>query len=117
MSSFEAEKAWADGHLDEVNRVIRKLIGKIIDIIPSDPERDRSEGIDYEIKVASGDIACRIRRAERCSHRDLTVTTARPSGATPEVEKLVQGCARWYLYAWAENGVPRLDVRRPRRGS
>lgn len=105
MGSFEVEKAWADGHLDEINRVVRKLIGKIIDIVPTDLERDRTEAIDYEIKVPSGDIACRIRRAERCRYRDLTLTALRPSGAISEVQKILQGHAGWYLYAWAQGGV------------
>ena len=105
MGSFQAEKAWADGHLNEINRVVRKLIGKIIDIVPTDLERDRIEAIDYEIKVPSGDIACRIRRAERCRYRDLTLTALRHSGAISEVQKILQGHAGWYLYAWARDSV------------
>lgn len=104
MGSFEEQKTWADGHIDQINDVVRKLVGKIIDIVPTSPERDRTEAIDYEIKVPTGDIACRIRRAEHCYSRDLTVTTLRPSGAIPEVQKILQGCARWYLYAWAHQG-------------
>jgi hypothetical protein len=102
-SRFEQQKAWADGHINEVNRVVRKVAGKIIDILETDPERDRKEGIDYEVKVASGNIACRIRRAHY-PHRDLTITISKPSGVKPEVDKILNGSVRWYLYAWAAEG-------------
>lgn len=104
MGSFQEEKTWASGHLDEINRVVRQLVGKIIDIVPTDLERDQRDAIDYEIKVWSGDVACRIRRAERCPYRDLTMTALRPSGATPEIQKVLEGRVRWYLYAWARDG-------------
>lgn len=104
MGKFELEKAWADGHIDEINRVIRKLVGRIIDIVPTDLERDQRDAIDYEIKVAAGDVACRIRRADRCRYRDLTMTALRPSGAIPEIQKVLEGRVRWYLYAWAQEG-------------
>lgn len=104
MGTFVEQKAWADGHIDEINRVVRKLVGKIVDIVPTDLERDQRDAIDYEIRVASGDIACRIRRAERCRFRDLTMTALRPSGAIPEIQKVLEGRVRWYLYAWAQDG-------------
>jgi hypothetical protein len=98
--SFAEQKSWSDGHIDEVNRVVRKVVGKIIDIIPADPERDRKEGIDYDIKVKAGTIACRIRRAQY-PHRDLTMTSRRISGAKAETDKILSGSVSWYLYAWA----------------
>lgn len=101
---FLQQKAWADSHLNEVNRVIRQLVGKIIDIQPTDPGRDRRYGIDYEVKVVGGSVACRIRRADRYNFRDLTITTHRQSGVTPEVTKILDGSVRWYLYAWASQG-------------
>lgn len=101
---FEEQKAWADDHLNEVNRIVRNVAGKIIEIQAADPERDRREGVDYEVKVVSGNVACRIRRADRYPFRDLTLTLSRPSGATPEVDKILSGSVRWYLYAWAAHG-------------
>lgn len=101
---FLEQKAWADSHINEVNRVIRQVVGKIIDIRPTDPERDRKYGIDYEVRVVGGNVACRIRRADRCEFRDLTITVRRPSGVTPEVSKILNGSVRWYLYAWAADG-------------
>jgi hypothetical protein len=102
-SGFAEQKSWSDGHIDEVNRVVRRIVGKIIDIVPTDPERDRLEGIDYDIKVAAGTIACRIRRAEY-RYRDLTMTSRRVSGARAEIDKIRSGSVRWYLYAWAADG-------------
>ena len=71
--------------------------------MPTDPERDRLEGIDYDIKVAAGTIACRIRRAEY-PYRDLTMTSHRVSGARAETDKIGSGSVRWHLYAWATDG-------------
>jgi hypothetical protein len=102
-SRFDEQKSWSDGHIDEVNRVVRKVVGKIIDIIPTDPERDRLEGIDYDIKVAVGTIACRIRRAGY-RYRDLTMTSHKISGVRTETEKILSGSVGWYLYAWAADG-------------
>jgi hypothetical protein len=103
QSTFHEQKSWSDGHIDEVNRVVRKVVGKIIDIVPTDPERDRLEGIDYDIKVAAGTIACRIRRAEY-PYRDLTMTSHRKSGVRAETDKVLHGTVEWYLYAWAARG-------------
>lgn len=103
-SRFNQQKAWADNYIPEVNRVVRKIAGKILDIDVADPQRDRLEGIDYEVKVVGGSIACRIRRADRYGFRDLTITVSKPSGITPEVEKIRNGSVRWYLYAWAAEG-------------
>lgn len=103
--NYENDRSWADDHIDEINRVVRKVAGKIITIEQSDALRDRRNGVDYEVSVSGGDIACRVRRADRFSFRDFTITTSRPSGVTPEIEKIrtPQG-PRWYLYAWAARG-------------
>jgi hypothetical protein len=99
--AWEIQKAWADQFEDEVRRVVRSVAGHIVEIVPSDPVRDMEQAVDYEVRVAAGDISCRIRRAERCSYRDLTMTTRRKSGAIPEADKILEGSVRWYLYAWA----------------
>lgn len=102
---YELDRSWSDAYVEEINRVVRKVAGKIITIQQSDSVRDRRDGVDYEVTVSSGDIACRVRRADRFTFRDFTITTTRPSGVTPEIDKLGsrQG-PRWYLYAWAADG-------------
>lgn len=104
QQSWQLEKEWADGHIDAINDVVRRVAGKIIQISASTFEQDTQDAIDYEIKVASGAMACRIRRAHSCGQRDLTMTSFRPSGASPEMEKILNGAVRWYLYAWAQQG-------------
>lgn len=99
---FERDKEWADAHLDEIYRVVRDVGGEIVTVTPSSFERDTTEAIDYDIVVAAGHMSCRIRRNRR--ERDLTMTTRRPSGVTPEADKITAGSVRWYLYAWAEAG-------------
>lgn len=98
------DKAWADNHLNCVNEVIRSVAGRIITIEESPLHQDMHEAIDYKVEVASGEVACRIRRAARCHYRDLTMTANRPSGNRSEIEKILQGSVRWYLYAWADAG-------------
>jgi hypothetical protein len=104
QQSWRLEKAWADDHINAINDVVRSMAHKIITITPSSFHRDTEEAIDYDIQISSGAMVCRIRRAATCPYRDLTMTTHRPSGARPEVEKVLDGKVRWYLYAWAEAG-------------
>lgn len=104
-SDFERNKAWADGHRDEIERVLRAVGGRRVEIDESSFERDTKEGIDYEVRLPVATIACRIRRADQCGRlRHLTITTRSPSGRVPEVAKLAGGQVDWYLYAWAEDG-------------
>lgn len=102
QQSWKLEKAWADGHLTEINRVVRDVAGEIVTVTPSSFERDTTEAIDYDIVVAAGEMSCRVRRNR--PERDLTMTTRRPSGVTPEADKIKRGSVRWYLYAWADAG-------------
>lgn len=101
---WASEKIWADDHINCINEVVRKVAGRIIEIEAASPQQDMTEAIDYSIRVSSGQLACRIRRAATCDHRDLTMTTSRPSGVRSEVEKVRAGSVRWYLYAWADGG-------------
>ncbi|HWC14117.1 MAG TPA: hypothetical protein VG929_05935 [Actinomycetota bacterium] len=104
QQSWKLEKAWADGHRPAIEEVVRSVAGTIINIQVSSFQEDTSEAIDYDIQVESGAMACRIRRADRVAYRDLTMTSFRPSGAPPEVDKIRKGRVRWYLYAWARQG-------------
>lgn len=101
-SDFERNKAWADGHMHEIHRVVREVAGRIITVTPSSYDRDVSEAIDYDIVVRSGTMSCRVRRDR--PERDLTMTTSRFSGVKPEADKIAEGTVRWYLYAWARGG-------------
>lgn len=104
-NSYADDRSWADGHIDEINRVVRKVAGKIVSIQASDEVKDRRDGVDYEVAVSGGNVACRIRRADKYTFRDLTLTVSRPSGVRPEIEKLSSASGpAWYLYAWAHAG-------------
>lgn len=104
QQSWQLDKAWADGHLAEIKRVVGIVVSRIVDVTPSSYGRDTRGAIDYDITITAATMACRIRRAVGCPQRDLTMTTARPSGTTPEAVKIARGDVRWYLYAWAESG-------------
>lgn len=102
QQSWKLEKAWADGHQAEIDRVVRGVAGHIVSITPSSFQQDVAEAIDYDITVSSGTMSCRIRRNP--PYRDLTMTTSRPSGCLSEAQKIARGSVRWYLYAWADEG-------------
>lgn len=102
--SWHHEKEWADGHREAIERVVRAVAHHIVEITPSSFQDDTEHAIDYDISLSAGAMACRIRRDETCPYRDLTMTTSRPSGARCEVDKVLGGTVRWYLYAWAEAG-------------
>ena len=102
---WKPDKKWADQFLPEIERIIREVAGSIIEVKAASQEADEHFATDYVVTVESGDIACRIRKWHYWEHfGDLTFRYSRPSGAQTEVEKIQNGFARWYLYAWANDG-------------
>ena len=56
--------------------------------------------------VASGTIACRLRRPDYWRFRgvDITVRAALPkSGNTTKLEKFIRGDVQWMLYGWTSD--------------
>ena len=100
VKPWQRDKAWADAFLFDIEEVVRGLAGHIIEIRLGTDDEDRKEATDYVVHVASGTIACRIRR--NCSFRDLTIRASRPSGVQTELAKIREGWGRWYLYMWTE---------------
>lgn len=107
MGRWQQDKAWADRYLPAIEQVIRQVAGNIITVTLASDEDDWHRATDYIVRVEAGDIACRVRRESYHSRfRDFTLRCSRPSGAVTELEKIKQGLARWYLYAWArEDGT------------
>jgi len=103
LQPWQIDKTWADIYFPEIERVVREVAGKIISIKPADDKLDREQSTDFVITVDAGEIACRIRRGN-VQYRDLTLRHSRPSGMRTETDKIKAGFARWYLYAWIENG-------------
>ena len=104
---WERSKKWADKFVPEIKLVVRQVAGEIIEVRIADQDKDQHEATDYIVEVSSGDIACRI-RDEYYWHKygDVTLRHSRPSGNKTEVEKIKEGYARWYLYAWTKRADP-----------
>lgn len=104
MSDWGVSKCWADKYLPEVERVIRSQAHQIVTISIASSEKDCRFATDYEVKIAGGDVACRIRDWSAWLHYgDITLRYTRPSGQETEVSKIKKGHGDWYLYAWAKN--------------
>jgi len=103
MTDWQRDKRWADQHLPEIERVIRSVAADIISIDVASDLADQSFATDYIVKVAAGDVACRIRRWQHwLRFHDFTLRCWRPSGVETEFAKIRKGYGRWYLYAWAK---------------
>ena len=100
---FERDKRWADGHRDEIDKVLRAVAARHVQVDESTFERDRTEAIDYEVELPETRVACRVRRISSCGkHRQLTIGTDAPPGGVSEATKLAGGQVDWYLYAWSD---------------
>ncbi len=110
------DKSWADRYWPDIERLIKRVAGEIIDVAPTEPDEDRA-GRDY--KVTCGGIAARIRRPH-VWHRDVTIRSSRRSGVATELQKWIAGEADWLLYGWTDEqtvpewvvvSIPRLIAR------
>jgi len=101
MSTWNADKDWADRHWPQVEAVIRRVAGRIISVTPAELDEDRA-GRDY--RVDCGGIAARLRRPD-CQYRDLTIRSWRRGGAVTELSRLLDGAADWMVYGWTNGNV------------
>ncbi|MGQ9621812.1 MAG: hypothetical protein ACUVTX_12680 [Bacteroidales bacterium] len=100
-SNWCKDKQWSDSFLPEIEKIVRFVAGKIIDIRPSTDGEDKDFATDYVIEISSGRIACRVRKAEYRKFDDVTIRAWRSSMMKTELDKLREGQVRWYLYVWA----------------
>ena len=97
-------------HLESIKRILRDNAGKLISIELANEEQDTKEATDLIVRADVGTIAVRIRtyrstliRGE-CV-RDFTVRSRTRYNGRTEIDKLRDGFAKWYLYAWeSEDG-------------
>jgi hypothetical protein len=100
LTKWQLDKAWADEYVPAIRAVVDRIASKIINIQIATEQDDQENATDYIITIDAGKIACRVRRSN-CGFRDLTIRAWRSSGAKTELNKIKEGFARWYLYAWA----------------
>lgn len=90
---------WSSTFTDRVCEVLRANSFQLISIRPGTPLEDLKAATDMVVEVTAGTIAVRIRRANY-GYRDLTIRAWRSSGAKTELQKIQEGHADYYLYAW-----------------
>lgn len=101
------DKAWADKYWPQIEQIIRRVAGEIVEVSATDQEEDQA-GRDY--RVDCGGIAARIRRPH-VTDRDVTIRSWRVGGVTTELQKWLNGGADWLVYGWTdEEGIPEWVV-------
>lgn len=104
-SDFEIDRDWTLGYMPVVKRILKQHAGQFISFEIASDEADRKRATDMMVKIVGGSVAVRIRRPHY-TFRDLTIRAARSNGVKTELDKIREGFADWYLYAWANgNGT------------
>lgn len=100
MSSYNGDRAWSDRFIPEIKTIVGPLL-----LQESTLEVDRREAADLIVLNARDKkIAARVRRpgyAEKYPNQ-FTVRAKRDSGATTELEKIVNGFGDWMFYGHAD---------------
>ena len=98
---------WSDAHLEEVIDILKANSMHMLSIKLATPDEDMSRSTDLVMTVEGGNVAVRVRRQKyHSTFRDLTIRAWRSSGVKTELQKIIDGFGRWYLYAWADdNGI------------
>lgn len=103
VTEWEGDKRWADTWVPDLAEIIRTNAMHLIEVKVAPREADVKRATDFEFEVIGGTIAARVHRpAYWGRYWDWTVRSERTAtGAKTELAKLLEGYARWYLYAWA----------------
>jgi len=107
LPEWRQDKAEADRFFPQIQEIVRRFVGQIIEVRIGNIREDSKECTDYviEVDIENGKIACRVRKEESIpSHRlyrDITIRSWRANGIRTELEKLFERHVRWYLYCWS----------------
>jgi hypothetical protein len=102
--SYQQDRRWADSFTQQVVNIIRQNAMHIIDVREAELDDDTNKATDMVVSVTGGDVAVRVRR-DKTVFRDLTLRSWRAFGVKTELQKIRDGFADWYLYAWTDGGV------------
>lgn len=125
---WEQDKGWADGFGEQIRSILQRNVGQMVSVRSATDDEDAQRATDLVVTLDTGDVALRVRRDD-CRFRDLTLRyRRRPWGALEhpfvdgyEVDKIIEGYARWYLYLWTAGSTVKdwllvdLDVVRAAR--
>lgn len=101
MNDFKNNWAFSETHMPEIKDILKRNAMHIVNIVVAEPEDDIKHSTDLKIKITSGDVAVRIRRANK-DFRDLTIR-AKNGNSKTEIHKIREGFADWYLYLWTND--------------
>lgn len=104
--SYERDRDWAYQYVPDATAILARATIKLLSVELSSDHLDRKQATDLVVTTDIGQVAWRARR-EGCEYRDLTLRYRRrhtPADAWRrgfEVDKIMGGFARHYLYSWA----------------
>jgi hypothetical protein len=105
MTTMEFKQNWAfsETYMPDIKAILKRNAMHIVTVDIAPDEDDMKRSTDLKIRVSSGDVAVRIRRASyNPRYRDLTIR-AKNGNAKTEIHKLREGYADWYLYLWTDD--------------
>lgn len=90
-------------YLDSFKEILKRNSMHFLSLEVSDDEKDTQEATDMIIKIEGGDVALRVRDANK-HFRDFTIRSRSKNGGKTEIDKIKEGFGDWYLYGWGNNG-------------
>lgn len=96
---FEKNWGYSQKHIPNMIKILQDNAMHLIDIKIADEYKDKNESTDLVIQVMGGDVAVRTRKT---NFRDFTIRSKSYYGQKTELDKLREGFAKWYLYAWED---------------
>ena len=105
--TFETNWSFQLKYYDAIEAILKANASSFIIINVADPKLDKEQATDFVVTIEGGDVAVRIRRSD-CRYRDLTIRSRSNYGGRTEINKIRDGCGKYYLYCW-EGASGKLD--------
>jgi hypothetical protein len=100
---FEKQFNWSLKFNPKIKKIVKSLADKIVSVRDATPHEDMTQSTDLVIKVDVGTIAARVRKKNYTFNKYPDVTIRSYSkGYKTEIDKIKEGWASWYIYAWSE---------------
>ena len=106
MFDWQSDKRWSDRFLPEIKQILGQYL-----IIEPPIEEDTERNTDLTVlRLDPVRVACRIRKYPYYLDypNEFTVRECRPSGATTELAKIIQGWGDYLFYGFADQAEENL---------
>ena len=93
-------------HIESITNIIKHEAANLIEINLATEEQDTQQATDIVVATSVGTIAVRVRTYRSTiakGYRDFTIRTRSCLGNRTEIDKLREGFAKWYIYAWEDD--------------